>query len=221
MEKILNIDKIISEAVIKGVNFGKSDPYNRLRYFTKIGWLPHMTRQTDSKGRVKGHYPEWVINRLVLIEDLKNQNLTNEEITTRISQKDKLLSIKKLVNSKEIRNQVISYATLAILLIIFTIQLGIVDIGKSNNFETDNFTNSIGAVNIFDSGTAFMPKNKRTLFVKSESAATSKKIYITFNDNYYPATRFWISEIDNYKGFKVELDTPVSQNTEFNWWISN
>ena len=46
----VQVIKLIKQAKKEGVQFGRGDPYNRLRYYTKIGWLPHMTRKkTKSK----------------------------------------------------------------------------------------------------------------------------------------------------------------------------
>jgi len=46
------------------------------------------------------------------------------------------------------------------------------------------------------------------------------KVYVTFTQNYSPATRYWVSKIENQSGFQLELDSPVSENVEFNWWVS-
>ena len=58
-------------------------------------------------------------------------------------------------------------------------------------------------------------KSHKSAFVKNDS-----KINVTFNSNYSPATKYWISEKTPYEGFFVELDTPVDQDSQFSWWIS-
>jgi len=89
MEKMLSTEELILKAREVGVDFGKGDPYNRLRYYTKIGWLPHMTRQKDADGNIKGHYPEWVLGQLVTIEKLKSEGSDNDEIAKQIETKSK------------------------------------------------------------------------------------------------------------------------------------
>lgn len=46
----ISVEKLIKILKEKNISFGKGDPYNRLRYYTKIGWLPHMTRKKTKKG---------------------------------------------------------------------------------------------------------------------------------------------------------------------------
>ena len=50
-----------------GVEFGKGYPYNRLRYYTKIGLLPHAKRKSFG-GPPEGAYPLWVVDKLVEID---------------------------------------------------------------------------------------------------------------------------------------------------------
>ena len=73
MSSLIEVEKLIRMAKKEGVSFGKGDPYNRLRYYTKIGWLPHMERKRVKSGDVVGHYPKWVLSRLVMIDKLKKQ----------------------------------------------------------------------------------------------------------------------------------------------------
>jgi hypothetical protein len=53
-EKLIKIDEIIERAKELGVDFGKGDPKNRLRYLTKIGLLPHCQRKVLKKDYQKG-----------------------------------------------------------------------------------------------------------------------------------------------------------------------
>lgn len=85
--KLISVDKVIQMAQEIGVNFGPGKPYNRLRYYTKIGWIPHMIR----KGRgLKGHYPEWIISRLKLIEELREKGYSNEQIALKLMSENQL-----------------------------------------------------------------------------------------------------------------------------------
>ena len=51
-EKILPVEEIIEKAKNLGVRFGQGEPYNRLRYYTKLNWIPHMERKGKN---VQGH----------------------------------------------------------------------------------------------------------------------------------------------------------------------
>jgi len=48
-EKLISIDEVIERAKKLGVDFGKGDPRNRLRYYVKIGLLPHAKRKVFQK----------------------------------------------------------------------------------------------------------------------------------------------------------------------------
>src|SRR3990167_10225829 len=65
---LISFEEVVTRAKRAGVNFGKGSPHNRLRYFTKIGLLPHAKRRSFGGHNPSGAYPEWVINRLVEIE---------------------------------------------------------------------------------------------------------------------------------------------------------
>jgi hypothetical protein len=78
-----------------------------------------------------------------------------------------------------------------------------------------------GPKQLIDSGTAFVPKNQKKLTVQTPLIKSSYKVYVTFNSNYSPAARYWVSKIEDYKGFTVELDTPLFNDAEFNWWVTN
>jgi DNA-binding transcriptional MerR regulator len=67
-ENLISIEEIIRRAKDLGVDFGRGDPKNRLRYYTKIGLLPHAQRVSFKGGFPTGAYPESVISVLVLID---------------------------------------------------------------------------------------------------------------------------------------------------------
>ena len=223
MDELIGIENLIEEAKTKGVAFGKGDPYNRLRYYTKIGWLPHMTRKKDENGSTRGHYPISAIERLVTIEDLKAKGFSNEEISKQLKVKTRLQTFLELLKTREMRNQMVIYASLGILLLILSNEIGITKFGKTRADlkAIDGTVLNEGPKQLIDSGTAFIPKNQKKLFVQTPLVKGSYKIYITFNNDYSPAARFWISSIDDYKGFTAQLDAPVFNNSEFNWWVTN
>lgn len=223
MEELISVDNLIEEAKTRSIDFGKGDPYNRLRYYTKIGWLPHMIRKKDEKGSTRGHYPLSAIERLITIEDLKAKNFSNVEISKQLKVKTKMQTALDLFKTKEMQNQIITYVSLGILVLILSNELGIVRFGRA---KADLKTNQSGTLNngpkqLIDSGTAFIPKNQKKLFIQTPLVKSDYKVYVTFNNDYSPAARFWISSVDNYKGFMVELDTSVFNNSEFNWWVTN
>ena len=83
-EKYIPIDEIIRRATTLGIPLGRpnSNPYHTLRYYTKIGLLPHMARKVPYPGAptTVGHYPESVLETLRKIAELKEQGLDNEVI---------------------------------------------------------------------------------------------------------------------------------------------
>ena len=66
-QKLLPYAEIIKLAKQAGVSFGKGYPYNRLRYYTKIGLLPRAQRRSFG-GSPEGCYPDWVVDTLVEID---------------------------------------------------------------------------------------------------------------------------------------------------------
>jgi DNA-binding transcriptional MerR regulator len=217
MDDFISIDKLIKQAKSKGVNFGTGDPYNRLRYYTKIGWLPHMVRKADKTGNIKGHYPQSSLQTLVIIEDLKSQGATNEDIAKKLENKSKKEGIVNLIKSPEIKKQLVTYATLLLLLLIFINEIGIINLGKANRTVNQDINSY---EQIYASGTSFVPKNQNKIFISFRDLKPNSKVYVTFTQNYSPATRYWVSKIDQQNGFLVELDAPVATNVEFNWWLS-
>jgi DNA-binding transcriptional MerR regulator len=216
---LIDIDKFITRAKKKGVDFGKGDPYNRLRYYTKIGWLPHMTRKKDKKGNVKGHYPEWALDRLLLIEDYKDKGFSNDSIEKRLETRNKVQNFMTFLRSKEARNQIFSAVTLVLLLVIISNEVGLIRLGKPKN--VDIVAQNVELPNqILDSGTAFVPRDQKRVYVKNPVIRANSKVYVTFTEDFSPAVRFWVESVEEYRGFTLELDAPVFNNSEFEWWIT-
>jgi hypothetical protein len=221
VENLISTDNLIESAKKKGIDFGKGDPYNRLRYYTKIGWLPHMVRKSDDEGSIRGHYPEWSIGHLILIEQLKAKNASNEEISRQLTIRNKVQGVIGLLTSPESRTRLVVYIIFFLVLILLANQLELINLGKPKSGLVRNPATSWQLpTQIIDNGTAFIPKNQNAVFVKSSIIRTGMKVFVTFNQNYSPASRFWVSSIKDYNGFTVELDAPVSTNVEFNWWLS-
>ena len=219
MDEYISVDKLIKQAKSRGVNFGSGDPYNRLRYYTKIGWLSHMIRKADRRGNIKGHYPIWSIDRLVLIENLKSQGYTNEEISEKLKTKTKVQSVLMAISSPEIRKQIVMYLILVLVSIILANELGAIHLGKLKS-QMLTVTDINQQMQIVQNGTSFVPKNQSKVFIIATKIKANSKVYITFNQNYSPASRYWVSQIKQQEGFELTLDAPVSNNTEFNWWLT-
>lgn len=225
MTELIAVKDLIKKAKGEGIDLGKGDSYNRLRYYTKIGWLPHMIRRSGKKGKVEGHYPAWVIERLKLIGRLKSEGLNNNQIEMRLKTqniKTSLGNIFSFVNSPSKRNQLVMYASFLLLSIIFMFELGIVS-GRGTKGDLIRATNRPASLlaPILDSGEALFSERSMTIFISSSSITTSSKVYLTFQDNYSPATRYWVSNKVPFKGFYVALDSPLAQNATFNWWVTN
>jgi DNA-binding transcriptional MerR regulator len=67
-EKLISFDEIIILAKKMGVDFGNGDVRQRLRYYTKMGLLPHAQRKCFNNNSPQGAYPESVIDLLVDID---------------------------------------------------------------------------------------------------------------------------------------------------------
>lgn len=221
MDKLIAVEELIKKAKDKGIDLGKGDPYNRLRYYTKIGWLPHMTRKKGEKGSTKGHYPLWVLERLELIEELKEQDLSNDEISKKLEVKSRMRDIVSAVASPDTRNRLIAYVSLLMLVLIFLSEFGIVPVGVTKSDVVEKAAQVKEVPTVIDSGESYVPSGQRRIFVSNKNVAINSKINVTFTTDYTPATRFWVGEVVPFRGFYIELDVPVAADTGFSWWVSN
>jgi len=223
MLKLIVADNVIKQAKKLGVDFGKGNPYNRLRYYTKIGWLPHMTRQKDKSGNVVGHYPAWVVGRLEYIQKLKNKGLSNDEIAEKIEAqniKRNVTSALSSLRNPEQRNQLVAYTSLLLLIAVLLIEAGAIPVGTPKRDLIQDSRN-IGLQNqIIDSGSGLVPQGEKLLFVKSKSITSDSKINVTFEENFSPANKYWVAKKVPYEGFYLELDLPTAQEATFNWWVT-
>jgi hypothetical protein len=103
-EKLISIDDLITKAKAFGVDFGKGDPKNRLRYYVKIGLLPHAKRKSFNGLPPTGAFPIEVLSTLISIDrkikegksileikrELEKEKLEKEE------RKEKELTVRKL-----------------------------------------------------------------------------------------------------------------------------
>lgn len=224
MDRLLDVDTFIKDAKKRGIEFGKGNPYNRLRYYTKIGLLPHMIRKKeDGDNNIKGHYHESVLDRLEYIEQQKKTGMTNEEIFKLLDNKVKSKQFSTWISSPEILNQFIKYGTFVLVLFVLLAELGVVRIGayKQDLINVNPTDETSNIVTINESGNAFMPENRNSIFVKANTVNINSKIYVAFKGDYSPAIRYWIADIVDNAGFYVQLDSPTYSDTPFDWWVSN
>ncbi|MFZ5424196.1 MAG: MerR family transcriptional regulator [Patescibacteria group bacterium] len=219
MDKLISVDAIIKHAKKEGIDFGKGNPYNRLRYYTKIGWLPHMVRKKSKDGSTKGHYPTWVVERLLLIEDFKKQGLNNDQITEKLKTKTKVQTLFNVFATPEMKNRLFIYLLIIGFVFLIAAELEIINIGTSKRNIIN--VNEISTTQIIDSGSAYIPFEKNEVFIPNTKVQITSKIHVTFNDDYSPASRYWIKDVKPGQGFIVTLDTATSRDAGFNWWISN
>ena len=73
--KFLTATEIIKQAQKRGFDFGSGNPVNRLRYYIKLGLLPHMERkQADSsKSYTEGFMPDYTVDLLLKIQVTHSQ----------------------------------------------------------------------------------------------------------------------------------------------------
>lgn len=67
-KNLISINEVIRRTQKLGIDFGNGDPRNRLRYYTKIGLLPHAQRKSFNNNSPEGAYPEEVVALLVEID---------------------------------------------------------------------------------------------------------------------------------------------------------
>jgi len=67
-DNLISIEEVISQAKKLGIDLGKGNPRERLRYLTKIGLLPHAKRKSFNGRPPNGAYPKYVIALLKEID---------------------------------------------------------------------------------------------------------------------------------------------------------
>jgi DNA-binding transcriptional MerR regulator len=223
MSSYISAEKLIERAKEDGINFGKGNPYNRLRYYTKIGWLPHMERMKNEEGEVVGHFPDWVLSRLELIEELKTKGVSNEQIEKQIKEsqiKENIHQAFSFINTSEKRSRIVTYLSFLLILVIVVSELGGIPGLKSKQDLISQLQNPNLPTRILESGNSILPSLQKTILVPAQSISETSNISITFLDNYSPASRYWITKkVANY-GFYIELDLPAAQDTRFSWFIT-
>ena len=220
MEKLISLKEVIKLAKKEGIDLGKGDPYNRLRYYTKMGWLPHMVRKTNSKGDIEGHYPAWAIDTLKKIQNLKNEGLNNDQVEQKVRTQNNLKRTTLFFTDKGNQKKLVLYSVTMLLVIILLTELNIINIGKNKSLDISKSITTKGTYMI-ESGTGILPKGNKSIKVATNRANATNRINVTFKDNYSPASRYWVSYSGDQSGFTLETDAPLEDSAEFYWFISN
>ncbi|HEX7041640.1 MAG TPA: hypothetical protein VF189_00160, partial [Patescibacteria group bacterium] len=96
----------------------------------------------------------------------------------------------------------------------------VVNTEKINITTTDNQASS-SAVLSASAGVATIVSGTDSVTINTKAVTGNSLIYITFTDDYSPATRYWIAAKNAGNSFTVKLDIPVLNNAKFSWWIVN
>lgn len=68
-------------------------------------------------------------------------------------------------------------------------------------------------------GKGYIPAGSREVTIQTSAVKSTSIFLITFEDDYAPATRFFISRKTPGESFTVGLDADVAHDTHFSWWI--
>jgi len=222
--ELINTRDLINELKKRNLNLGKGDPYNRLRYYTKIGWIDHMIRKKDSNGVVVGHYPYSVIEKIIEIEEFKKSGKTNDEISTLLKEKNSKNKFSLDYNFIELIKKKFNINIILLIFIMFGFIFELYNYNSLNDkivlnkepLDTNQQENKITekGKNIFQSG-------KKKIFINSKKINDKSAIIITFEGNIEPATHYYISEKINGEGFTIETNLPIGRDSSFNWIVIN
>ena len=217
---LISIEQLIVLLKQKNIDLGKGDPYNRFRYYTKIGWLPHMTRKKNEDGVITGHYPLSVIETIEQIENLKKEGKNNLDITNIIKSKSKeIQTIKQTISN--IKNLNINYILILIIVISVigeSIRLISLNEKKDLTINQPNI-NIIPEKKIVDSGIIFLPKGQNIIFVPSSSVTPTSIILLNIFNNLGFNNNYFIKEIKPNQGFYIQTTYQTPEEAKFNWVI--
>jgi len=92
---LISIDEVICRAKKLGVDFGNGDPKNRLRYYVKIGILPHAKRKYFNNHSPEGAYPPDIVWQLVEINKKIKEGKSIQTIKRELLEKEKEKELKE------------------------------------------------------------------------------------------------------------------------------
>ncbi len=215
---LVSIEELIKILKDNNINFGKGDPYNRLRYYTKIGLIPHMTRKKNSNNTNSGHYPKDVISKIIEIEKMKDIGLSNEEIIDKFkaaTSANRIDYIQFIKDKITVNHLFISLLVLGCIFEIYRANL------KAPN--EPNIKNETGMEKhlIVETGINFLSPGQKKVFVPAKQVKQDSNINLSFRGNIFPATQSFISDIKEGLGFIVETNMEVNNEVKFTWNIVN
>ena len=88
-DNLISIEEVISQAKKLGIDLGKRNPRERLRYLTKIGLLPHAKRKSFNGQSPNGAYPKYVIALLKEIDEEIKAGKSIQEIKRERAKREK------------------------------------------------------------------------------------------------------------------------------------
>ncbi|KKR50749.1 MAG: hypothetical protein UT84_C0007G0020, partial [Candidatus Curtissbacteria bacterium GW2011_GWA1_40_16] len=111
-ETLLPTDKIIALAKSAGVDFGPGNPAERIRYFIKLGILPHAQRRSylDPASNLPtapiGHLPYSSVKKLIEVDRLYKTGKTYPQIAQKLNEEEKqaLAAKEQQTKTKGIKN---------------------------------------------------------------------------------------------------------------------
>jgi len=221
--ELINIKDLINELKKRNIDLGKGNPYNRLRYYTKIGWIDHMVRKKDQNGIVTGHYPLNVLEKIEEIENYKKSGLNNDEITIQLktkNNKDKNLGNEYVNVLKSKFN--LNYIILAVIIFGFLFELrNYNSLNEKLQLNTIKNSDQKQIISIAEKGKNTLPSGKNKVFINSKNITLKSIILVTFEGRIEPATHYFVTEKIIEEGFTLETNYPVYKDVTFNWLVIN
>lgn len=73
----------------------------------------------------------------------------------------------------------------------------------------------------YESGTTTIIKDQSVTLITSQTLTDNSAIYVTFEGDYAPATRYWLTRDPEHNTIFVHLDQPIATDTQLSWIVLN
>lgn len=83
-DDLISTRDLIEIAQNLGVDLGKSNQKERIRYFIKLGILPQTVKKSSYEGKIVGHLPSWALERLLYVDRLYARGLSYPKIAQKL-----------------------------------------------------------------------------------------------------------------------------------------
>jgi len=218
--ELISVDELIKKLKESNIDFGKGDPYNRLRYYTKIGLIPHMVRKKNDKNTNSGHFPASTYEKILQIERHKEEGLSNEEILKKFNSEEGSFKNQNLFQKIKYN---LTINKIFILLIFIGLILETYRFSNSNFFKTNYIleNNAIPQNLNTVSGVTFIPNGQKKVFIPTNKVNDNSNILLGLRGSIFPASNIFVSEVKENIGFYVETNIEVSKEVKFTWTIIN